>query len=91
VFTLQVSPGPDGSPPVLAAAVLAHADREVELLFREPRSGSAPVECFTDFYADGNDPMADGVLIRVAQTRGRAGQPAPAALPGCIRARVRNW
>ncbi|MGH3755619.1 MAG: PIG-L family deacetylase [Pseudonocardiaceae bacterium] len=59
-FTSQVSSGPDGSPPVLAPAVLAHADREVELLFREPRSAAALVERFTELYADGNDPWRTG-------------------------------
>jgi len=55
-FTSQLSLGPDGSPPVLSAGVLAHVDRDVELLFREPRSGAAPVARFAELYADGNDP-----------------------------------
>jgi len=55
-FTSQVGPGPDGSPPVLAPAVLAHAGRAVELLFREPRMTAAPIARFADLYADGNDP-----------------------------------
>ena len=57
-FRSQIGPGPGGSPPVLAAEMLAHADREVELLFREPRSASAPVERFADLYAAGNDPWS---------------------------------
>ena len=55
-FASQVGPGPDGSAPVLAAGLLDHVDRDTDLLFREPRSGSAPVERFTELYADGNDP-----------------------------------
>ena len=41
-FSSQVGPGSDGSPPVLDAAMLAHADRPAELLFRVPRATSAP-------------------------------------------------
>ena len=59
-FTSQVGPGPDGSPPVLDAAVLAHAARPVELLFRVPRTSSAPVARFADLYADGGDPWRAG-------------------------------
>lgn len=59
-FTSQVGPGPDGSAPVLATAVLAHADRRAELLFREPRSAAAPVERFAQLYAEGNDPWRTG-------------------------------
>lgn len=55
-FTSQVGPGPDGSPAVLDAAMLAHADRPVELLFRVPRATSAPVTRFAALYADGADP-----------------------------------
>lgn len=57
-FTTQVSPGPDGSPPVLTAEVLAHAGRREELLFREPRIESAPMERFADLYAGGQDPWS---------------------------------
>ena len=55
-FTSQVGPGPDGSPPVLDAGMLAHAGRPAELLFRIARSTSAPVSRFTELYADGADP-----------------------------------
>jgi LmbE family N-acetylglucosaminyl deacetylase/SAM-dependent methyltransferase len=55
-FVSQVGPGPDGSPPVLAAGLLDHADRGADLLFRQPRAASAPVELFTALYANGNDP-----------------------------------
>jgi LmbE family N-acetylglucosaminyl deacetylase len=58
-FTSQVGPGPDGSPPVLDAGMLAHTRRPAELLFRAPRSGSAPVSRFADLYAAG-DPWRAG-------------------------------
>lgn len=58
-FTSQVRPGPDGSPPVLAAGLLDHLDRAVDLVFREPRAASAPVERFESLYADG-DPWDAG-------------------------------
>jgi len=57
-FTSQVGPGPDGSPPVLDPAVLAHIDRPVELLFRAPRATSAPMSRFADLYARGADPWS---------------------------------
>ncbi|HVF13097.1 MAG TPA: bifunctional PIG-L family deacetylase/class I SAM-dependent methyltransferase [Acidimicrobiales bacterium] len=59
-FTSQVTRGPDGSPPVLTPAVLAHARQGFELLFREPRSAAAPVERFAELYDDGNDPWRSG-------------------------------
>lgn len=59
-FTSQIAPGPDGSPAVLAAGLLDHLDRHVDLLFREPRSASAPVERFAGLYSDGNDPWRSG-------------------------------
>jgi LmbE family N-acetylglucosaminyl deacetylase len=55
-FTSQVGQGPDGSPPVLDAAMLAHADRPAELVFRAPRATSAPVARFAELYAGGGDP-----------------------------------
>lgn len=55
-FASQVGPGPAGAPPVLDPAMLAHADRPAELLFRAPRAGSAPVSRFAALYADGADP-----------------------------------
>ena len=55
-FTSQVDQAPDGSPPVLSAEVLAHADRNVELFFREPRTAAAPVGRFAELYAGGGDP-----------------------------------
>lgn len=58
-FSSQVGPGPDGSPPVLAAGLLDHLDRAVDLVFREPRTVSAPVDRFATLYA-GGDPWAAG-------------------------------
>jgi LmbE family N-acetylglucosaminyl deacetylase len=58
-FTSQVGPGPDGSPPVLDAAMLAHTRRPAELLFRVPRSTSAPVSRFAELYAAGDPWRAD--------------------------------
>lgn len=55
-FTTQVRPGPDGSPAVLSAGLLDHVDRDTDLLFREPRSGSAPVDGFVALYAADDDP-----------------------------------
>jgi LmbE family N-acetylglucosaminyl deacetylase len=57
-FASQVGPGPDGSPPVLDAAMLAHVDRPVEVLFRAPRVTSAPVARFAALYAGGADPWS---------------------------------
>ncbi len=58
-YRSQVGPGPDGSPPVLAAGLLDHVDRPMELLFREPRVASAPVGRFTELYAAGDPWNAD--------------------------------
>jgi len=55
-FVSQIEPGPDGSSPVLAAGLLDHLDRAADLLFREPRAASAPIDLFAALYADGNDP-----------------------------------
>ncbi|GAA3055678.1 hypothetical protein GCM10010464_20600 [Pseudonocardia yunnanensis] len=55
-FASQLEPGPDGSPPVLAAGLLDHVDRDTDLLFREPRVESAPIERFAALYAEGKDP-----------------------------------
>lgn len=55
----QVRPRPDGSPAVLAAGLLDHLDRDVDLVFREPRSAPALQQRFTDLYADGDPWQAD--------------------------------
>jgi LmbE family N-acetylglucosaminyl deacetylase len=54
-FTSQLA-GPDGAEPVLEQGMLAHARGPVELLFRVPRTTSAPVSRFAALYADGADP-----------------------------------
>lgn len=58
-YVSQTGPGPDGSSPVLAAGLLDHVDRDVDLVFREPRTGSAPVGRFADLYSSG-DPWSTG-------------------------------
>ena len=86
-FSSQVGPGPDGSPPVLAAGLLDHVDRDVDLVFRAPRSGSAPVDRFADLYACGDPWAADSwyerrkravVLASLPRERYRSGFE-----PGC--------
>jgi LmbE family N-acetylglucosaminyl deacetylase len=57
-YVSQVGPGPDGSPAVLAAGLLDHVDRAADVVFREPRTASAPVDRFADLYAGGRDPWA---------------------------------
>jgi LmbE family N-acetylglucosaminyl deacetylase len=59
-FASQLSPGPHGQPPVLPPALLEHVDRDVELFFREPRRGGAPIQRFVELYADGRDPWRAG-------------------------------
>ena len=59
-FTSQIEPGPNGEPAVLAAGLLEHVDRDIDLLFREPRRDSAPVGRFATLYAEGNDPWRTG-------------------------------
>ena len=55
-FASQVGSGSRRLAARARPAMLDHLDRPADLLFREPRSGSAPVTRFTDLYADGNDP-----------------------------------
>ncbi|MCP3803327.1 bifunctional PIG-L family deacetylase/class I SAM-dependent methyltransferase [Allokutzneria sp. A3M-2-11 16] len=57
-FRSQLTDGPDGSPPILPADVLEHFDRESEVLFREPRRQTAPVERFAELYAGDADPWS---------------------------------
>lgn len=59
-FQTQVGPGPAGLPPILSSAMLQHAYRDIELIFREPRRDGAPVQRFTDLYANGRDPWRAG-------------------------------
>ena len=86
-FTSQVGTGPDGSPPVLDAAMLAHTRRPAELLFRVPRSGSAPVSRFAELYAAGDPWRADSwyerrkrAVVLASLPRERYGR---AVEPGC--------
>jgi LmbE family N-acetylglucosaminyl deacetylase len=53
-FTSQIEPAADGTPPILAKGLLDHVDRPVDLVFREPRTGSAPIERFATLYAAGD-------------------------------------
>ncbi|GAA3547669.1 hypothetical protein GCM10022222_34090 [Amycolatopsis ultiminotia] len=55
-FTTQLAPGPHGEEPILPTEVLAHFDRRFETFFREPPDRSAPVERFTELYANSADP-----------------------------------
>ncbi|MFI9387713.1 PIG-L family deacetylase [Kutzneria sp. NPDC052558] len=55
-FTSQLERGPDGSDPILPPDVLEHFNRDREVLFREPRRQSAPLERFRDLYATNADP-----------------------------------
>jgi LmbE family N-acetylglucosaminyl deacetylase len=59
-FVSQLEPGPDGSDPILPPDVLAHFDRDREVLFREPRSQSAPISRFSELYAAQADPWNTG-------------------------------
>ncbi|MDT7648108.1 MAG: hypothetical protein QOC75_5108 [Pseudonocardiales bacterium] len=58
-FVSQVSRAPSGAEPVLSPEMLAHSDRAAELVFREPRQGSAPLGRFATLYAAGADPWRD--------------------------------
>lgn len=53
-FTTQLAAAPGGGPPILPPAVLAHFDTGRELLFRVPRTDSAPPDRFAELYRDGD-------------------------------------
>jgi LmbE family N-acetylglucosaminyl deacetylase/precorrin-6B methylase 2 len=55
-FTSQLERGPDGSDPILPPEVLEHFNRDSEVLFREPRVQSAPLDRFRELYATSADP-----------------------------------
>ncbi|WP_243789352.1 bifunctional PIG-L family deacetylase/class I SAM-dependent methyltransferase [Saccharopolyspora gloriosae] len=54
-FTSQTETGPDGADPILPADVLAHFDREHEVLFAQPRA-STPRERFAELYESSTEP-----------------------------------
>ena len=55
-FVSQLERGPDGSDPILPSDVLEHFMRDSEVLFREPRRQSAPLDRFRELYATSPDP-----------------------------------
>lgn len=55
-FTSQLTAPPGSAEPVLCPEVLAHSDRPLELVFREPRQASAPLGRFAALYAQHDDP-----------------------------------
>ena len=59
-FVSQTQPPVRGGVPVLAPEMLAHSDRAVELVFREPRAVSAPLSRFAELYAEQRDPWQSG-------------------------------
>ncbi|TDQ00736.1 bifunctional PIG-L family deacetylase/class I SAM-dependent methyltransferase [Labedaea rhizosphaerae] len=55
-FASQLRPGPRGEPAILDRSMLAHFARDHEVVFREPREDSAPVERFGALYGANADP-----------------------------------
>ncbi len=55
-FVSQLVPGPNGEDPIVDPLMLTHFDRGFEVLFREPRHESAPVERFAKLYREAEDP-----------------------------------
>jgi LmbE family N-acetylglucosaminyl deacetylase len=55
-FTSQLAPAPDGGPPILPPAVLAHFATGRELFVREPPRAGAPAARFAALYAADGDP-----------------------------------
>ena len=55
-FVSQLTPGPKGEDPIVDPLMLTHFDRGFEVLFREPRQRSAPVERFSELYRSADDP-----------------------------------
>lgn len=54
-FTSQTATGPHGEDPILSADVLAHFEREHEVLFAQPRAGT-PRERFAELYESSTEP-----------------------------------
>ena len=88
-FISQVGPGPDGSPPVLDAAMLAHTRRPTELLFRVPAQRVRARVALRRALRR-RRPVAGRVVVRAAQARRRAGEPAARAVPAGLRTRLRD-
>lgn len=59
-FVSQLVPGPNGEDPIVDELMLTHFDRDFEVLFREPRSESAPIERFAELYRAAEDPWHTG-------------------------------
>jgi LmbE family N-acetylglucosaminyl deacetylase/precorrin-6B methylase 2 len=55
-FVSQLERGPDGADPILPPDVVEHFNRDSEVLFREPRRRSAPLDRFRELYAAHADP-----------------------------------
>ncbi len=55
-FVSQLERGPDGSDPILPPEVVEHFNRDSEVLFREPRRQSAPLDRFRELYVANTDP-----------------------------------
>lgn len=55
-FASQRTNGPDGSGPVLPPDVLEHFERDFEIVFREPRPNTTPMERFNTLYEADKDP-----------------------------------
>jgi LmbE family N-acetylglucosaminyl deacetylase len=55
-FVSQLVPGPNGEDPIVDPLMLTHFDRDFEVLFREPRQESAPIERFAQLYQEAEDP-----------------------------------
>lgn len=55
-FVSQLTLGPNGEDPIVDPLMLTHFDRGFEVLFRQPRDRSAPVERFAELYRAADDP-----------------------------------
>jgi LmbE family N-acetylglucosaminyl deacetylase len=69
-FSSQLKPGPDGSDPILSTAMVEHFERDVEVVFRQPPTRTAPVERFAEIYDGAVDPW--GVTTSWYERRKRA-------------------
>lgn len=55
-YATQVEPGPAGATPMLDAHMLAHFGRDVEIVFRQPPTRTAPIGRFAELYEGATDP-----------------------------------